>query len=135
MPSASVASDSRKMRRVCTPGGTVLVIDSAPAPDKADAFNRMELVRDPSHVRALPLDELRALFIATGLREPQTTGYRLESTLESLLARSFPAPGDEQEIRRIFAGAAERDDPDINAYRDGNDIRYGYPVAVLVAER
>ena len=30
-----------QMRRVCAPGGTVMVIDSAPAPDKADAFNAM----------------------------------------------------------------------------------------------
>ncbi len=124
-----------EMKRVCRRGGRIVVADSAPATDKAGAFNRLEKLRDPSHVRALPLDELRALFIATGLGEPRTTGYRLESTLEALLSRSFPAPGDVKEIRRIFADAVERDDPDINAYRDRGDIRYGYPVAVLVAQR
>src|SRR5215813_5388978 len=36
-----------QMARVCRPGGTVVVVDSAPAPDKAEAFNRMEVVRDP----------------------------------------------------------------------------------------
>ena len=52
------------MARVCRPGGTVMVVDSAPAPDKADAFNRMEVVRDPSHARALPLAEHLELFRA-----------------------------------------------------------------------
>src|SRR5437764_3378662 len=53
-----------QMARVCRPGGTIVVVDSAPAPETADAFNRMEIVRDPSHVRALPLAEHVALFKA-----------------------------------------------------------------------
>src|SRR6185503_1565520 len=60
----------REMARVCRPGGTVMVVDSAPAPDKADAFNRMEVVRDPSHARALPLAEHLELFRGAGLPEP-----------------------------------------------------------------
>src|SRR6266446_1700631 len=51
-----------EMRRVCAPGGRVVVADSAPAPDKADAFNAMERLRDPSHVRALPPGEHRQIF-------------------------------------------------------------------------
>src|SRR5882762_11244895 len=72
-----------QMARVCRPGGTVLVVDSAPAPETADAFNRMEIVRDPSHVRALPLAEHVALFKAAGLPEPRVTHYRLEGDRKS----------------------------------------------------
>lgn len=125
----------REMTRVSTPGGTVVVVDSAPAPDKAAAFNRLEKLRDPSHVRALPLAELKDLFPRAGLPEPRVTCYRLESDLESLLARSFPRPEDVPEIRRIFAQAVEDDRPDIRARRDGETIRYGYPVAILAATR
>lgn len=125
----------REMARVCAPGGTVAVIDSAPAPDKADAFNRLEKLRDPSHVRALPLAELLDLYRRAGLPEPRTTAYRLESDLDSLLARSFPRPEDVPEIRRIFARAVADDRADIRARRDGDRIRYGYPVAVLAARR
>ncbi len=125
----------REMARVCASGGTVMVVDSAPAADKAAAFNRLEKLRDPSHVRAMPLAELQGLFHAAGLPEPRLTGYRLESDLESLLARSFPRSEDVPEIRRIFAEAVEDDRPDIHARRDGDAIRYGYPVAVLAATR
>src|SRR5271166_6160520 len=38
----------KEMRRVCAAGGRMVVADSAPAADKADAFNRMERLRDPS---------------------------------------------------------------------------------------
>ena len=125
----------REMARVCAPGGRVVVVDSAPAPDKAAEFNRLEKLRDPSHVRAMPLAELKDLYGQAALPAPRVTSYRLESELESLLARSFPRPEDVPEIRRIFAQAVDVDRPDIHARRDGALIRYGYPVAVLAATR
>ena len=124
-----------EMTRVCAPGGTVLVIDSAPAPEKADAFNRMEVVRDPSHARAMPESELEGLFTSVGLSAPRVTGYRLEGELEGLIARSFPKPGDDQTLRQIFRDSVANDDLGIGARRVGNTIHYGYPVAVLAARR
>ena len=125
----------REMARVCAPGGIVMVVDSAPAPDKADAFNRMEVVRDPSHARALPLAEHLRLFAQAGLPEPRVTHYRLEGELEALIARSFPRPGDDATLRRIFAESLVDDALGIQARRDGDTIRYGYPVAVMAARR
>ena len=124
-----------EMKRVCKPGGKVVVVDSAPAPDKADAFNAVEKLRDPSHTRAMPLAELKRLFTRHGLPEPRHTPYRLESDLESLLARSFPNPGDDDTIRARFRQSAEDDSLGINARREGDLIIYGYPIAILVADR
>jgi SAM-dependent methyltransferase len=124
-----------EMRRVCQPGGKVVVADSAPAPEKADAFNAMEKLRDPSHVRALPLGELNDLFRRQGLPEPRYTPYRLESDLESLLARSFPNPGDDDRIRALFRASLADDALGINTRREGDLIVYGFPVAILVADR
>ena len=126
----------REMARVCRPGGTVLVADSAPAAGKADAFNRMELLRDPSHVRALPLAEHVALFRRAGLPEPTLTSYRREGELEALIARSFPNPGDADRIRTIFAESLADDALDMQTRREGDRIVFGgYPVAVLAARR
>src|SRR2546426_2594324 len=125
----------KEMARVCRPGGKVVVVDSAPAPDTANAFNAMELVRDSSHTRAMPLEELKDLYRQAGLPEPRTTGYRLEGELEGLIKRSFPNPGDDETLRRIFRASVDGDTLGIGARRDGDTIRYGYPVAVLVADR
>jgi ubiquinone/menaquinone biosynthesis C-methylase UbiE len=125
----------REMKRVATPGGRVVVIDSTPAPDRADAFNRMERLRDPSHVRSLPVDEHRELYARVGLPEPRVTSYRLEGELESLIARSFPNPGDDAKIRELFRASLADDALDIQTRLENEQIRYGFPVAVLVAER
>jgi ubiquinone/menaquinone biosynthesis C-methylase UbiE len=124
-----------EMRRVCAPGGTVMVIDSAPAPDKADAFNAMERLRDPSHTRALPAAEHLALFSKVGLGEPRQTFYRLEGELEGLLARSFPNPGDADKIRALFRASLADDALGIQTRRVGEQLHYGFPVAVLAARR
>ncbi len=124
-----------EMKRVCVPDGKVAVVDTAPAPDKADAFNAMEKLRDPSHVRGLSLAEHLALFAHAGLPEPRVTGYRLEGELEGLLARSFPNPGDADEIRRRFAASLADDALGIGTRRVGDQIHFGYPVAILVARR
>ena len=112
-----------EMRRVCAAGGKVVVVDSAPAPDKADAFNAMERLRDPSHVRALPPGELKQLFSDVGLADPRITHYRLEGDLEGMLGRSFPKPGDADRIRELFAASLADDRLGIATRRDGAQIR------------
>lgn len=125
----------REMIRVTRSGGSIVVADSAPAPGKAAAFNAMEKLRDPSHVRAMPLDELRGLMLDAGLPMPRVTSCRLEGELEGLLARSFPRPEDIPELRRTFEASIAGDALDMATRRDGSTIRYQYPVAILVARK
>jgi ubiquinone/menaquinone biosynthesis C-methylase UbiE len=127
----------REMARVCAPGGRVLVADTDASADpvKAAEFNRMEKLRDPSHVRAMPAAELRALFPRAGLPEPRMRSYELRDELENLLRRSFPNPGDDDVIREIFAASLDDNRLGIPIRREGAAIHYAYPVAVLVANR
>jgi len=127
----------KEMVRVCAPGGIVMVIDvqASADPAKADEFNRMEVLRDPSHVRAMPLAELQQLFAAAGLPSPRVTAYELRDELENLLGRSFPNPGDADKIRTLFAASIEDDQMGIPIRREDQRILYAYPVSVLAARR
>ena len=122
-----------EMRRVCRAGGHIVVVDSAPARDKADAFNRMERLRDPSHVRAMPPEELLALFAAAGLPEPRVRNDALPYELESFLARSFPKEGDADRIRHLFAESLEHDVLGVSPVRREGTIAFSLPVMTLVS--
>ncbi len=126
-----------EMRRVCTPGGVVAVVDltASSDPTRAAAVNRVERLRDPSHVRALTAKELEGLFPSAALPSPTTTGYRLELELESWLSRSFPDPKDLDAIRGAFVASLEDDALGLGTRREAGAIRFGYDVAICVSRR
>jgi ubiquinone/menaquinone biosynthesis C-methylase UbiE len=123
----------KEMRRVCQAGGRIVVADSAPDREKADAFNAVERLRDPSHVLAMPVEELRELFRSAGLSDPRIAAYRLEGELEDLLRRSFPNEGDADRIREMFEQSLADDGLDMATRRKDGKIYYGFPVAILAS--
>jgi SAM-dependent methyltransferase len=125
----------REMRRITAPGGRIVVVDMYASEDstKATEWNRLEKLRDPSHVRCLSLTELRGLFAAAALPEPEVSFYELADDVSNLLARSFPNPGDDAKIIKMFAASAEDDRLGIPVWREGDHLRYVYPVAILAA--
>jgi SAM-dependent methyltransferase len=127
----------KEMVRVCAPGGRVVVADSCPSEDKAKAaaFNRLELLRDPSHTRALPLSEMKSLFAAVGLGEPAVRFSETRDVVSNLLARSYPNPGDDRKIVAMFRASASDDSLGIPIRLDGEAIHYAYPVAISAAPR
>jgi SAM-dependent methyltransferase len=127
----------REMVRVCAPGGRVVVVDTYTSEDpaKAAAFNRLEILRDPSHARSLYLAELKGLFRTAGLGEPRISFYELRDTVSNLLARSFPNPGDDKKIVAMFTAAIADDSLGIPVHRNGEELEYAYPVAILAADR
>jgi len=93
----------------------------------------MERLRDPSHVRALPPEELLALFAAAGLPEPQVRYDAPSYELESLLARSFPTEGDADRIRQMFAESVESDRLGVSAVNREGKICFSMPIVALAS--
>ncbi len=124
-----------EMVRVCAPGGRIVVVDTYAAADPAKAaeFNRLEKLRDPSHVRCLALAQLQDLFRAAGLGAPRASFYELRDSVDNLLARSFPNPGDEENIVELFAASIDDDRLGIPVRCSGDRLEYAYPVAILAA--
>jgi hypothetical protein len=123
------------MVRDCRPGGRVAVNDVfTSSPEQAEAYNRVEKLRDPSHVRALLLEELTGLCHDAGLRGVRTAFSKLEVPLEELLARSFPNPGAADRIRQTFADDIGMDRLGVGAHRRDGAIHFAFPIVVIVGQ-
>jgi ubiquinone/menaquinone biosynthesis C-methylase UbiE len=131
------ATALREMTRVCKPGGTVLVADVAPSAETQASFNHWEILRDPSHTRALTQAEFESMGKATGLELLRKTNYTMEMDLEGLLSSSFPRPGDADRIRALFEEDIQtgQDRLGVAARREDGAIYLTYPVAVLAWQK
>jgi ubiquinone/menaquinone biosynthesis C-methylase UbiE len=122
--------------RVCAPGGRVVVVDVfTRTPQQAEAFNRMEKLRDPSHVRALALHELTALFHEAGLADVRAEFYKHGFELEQVLQGSFPNPGDADRVRQLFQDDLDTNQLGLEATCREGQMHFAYPIVVLVGAR
>jgi SAM-dependent methyltransferase len=122
----------KEMVRVCKRGGRIVVVDVfMTTTQQAHEYNQMERLRDPSHVRALLLDELRQLFVDVGLKDPKTMFYKLPMALKPLLGGSFPNAGDEERVRQIIIADVDKNELGLGAQWKENDVHFAYPVVVL----
>ena len=129
------AAALREIARVCAAKGRIVVVDAyAPEdPEQAAELNRIERLRDPSHVSSLSLPALKDLFARVGLPEPRVTLYQLRVEVRDLLARAFPNPGDEIEIVKAFRASAADGRLGIPVHIDGDNILVTYRAAILTA--
>lgn len=124
-----------EMIRVCRPGGRVVISDVTPDADKTGAYDRMELLRDPSHGHAHSVDELMALGAGLGLAPPAThTSLTGPMTYASVLATSFPEARTREELLELMrADATEGADRlGFRAELKDGEVLVSYPMSQVV---
>jgi len=125
----------REMVRVCMPGGRIVLIDSAPPPDKSEAFNEIERMRDPSHTSAFTKDEIVREMNGCGLAVEKLHLYAWEVSAESLLARSFPDDGDRMRIFSIYENDVGVDRLAMNARDVDGVLHVTFPTLIAVGRK
>ena len=126
-----------EMRRACAAGGRIAVLDLTPAPEKAAAFDAIELLRDPSHGHALTADELRALGARVGLEEHLVRSQSSKLPLEPVLAASAPPEDQLERVRELYARDARSgaDALGFQARFEEGRLWVTYPTTLIVWRR
>jgi ubiquinone/menaquinone biosynthesis C-methylase UbiE len=124
-----------QMVRVCRAGGCIVVRDVTPDADKSKPYDTMEIMRDPSHVHALTVDELCALGGDLPVAPPQlTTRLTANLPLEAVLATSFPTLCTRDDLRRLFDQDARegRDRLGFRASLIDGEVKVSYPMSTAI---
>jgi ubiquinone/menaquinone biosynthesis C-methylase UbiE len=124
-----------EMIRVCQPGGRVLVADVAIEPSKSEAYDQLEIMRDPSHTHALTEVEFNDLFDSSGLTNCHQSRYGVDIELEAQLEASFPKSGDKPRLRKMITDDIGQDKFGINARMENDNVVYTVPIAVFVGQK
>ena len=127
----------REMIRVAKPCGKVAIIDVfTQSTAQSDAYDRVEKLKDPSHVHTLMLTKLQDMASRVGLVNLKAEFYRLEIGLEENLKASFPEnKSDIDRIRQAVIADIGKDEIGMGAHRNGEDVFLSYPIVIIVGEK
>lgn len=99
---------AREVRRVLRPGGRFLLEDSiVPAGEPGAFLNRVEAVRDPSHVCSLTLDQWWTVLLDAGFDVRRIETFRKRHELTDWMERMQTPPAAQAEVRAAFAAASD----------------------------
>jgi ubiquinone/menaquinone biosynthesis C-methylase UbiE len=127
-PKATLA----EMARVCQPGGRVCVADVYVTSEEQDeAYNRIERLRDPSHVRALRLDEYKTMFVDAGLSVKEQAFYRFDVAVDRLLEATRTPEPEAKDFREEVEADISRNVLGVNArYDDAGVLQFSFPILI-----
>jgi len=133
----SPASIIAEFARVCRNGGTVAIEDllSSEHPARSSYQNEFERLRDPSHVRALPLTELISLMTAAGLEVTGIYTGSLTPSLERWLANAQTPPAEAKKVREMIERDLNEDLSGARPFRQNGELYFRQTTAALVARK
>jgi ubiquinone/menaquinone biosynthesis C-methylase UbiE len=129
----------REMVRVTKPQGRLLIIDPlAPESDsKFELYNRIELMRDPSHTLTIRLTEFLRMFDEVDLQIVRQSLRRRQRSFDNWMLRGGHAPGSKKyvETRKLLEQSMAGDKSGFAAKPDGADIQIVHNEAMFMLAR
>ena len=127
-----------EMTRVSRVGGTVLVEDifASEHRERAEYQDRWEKLRDPSHLRVLPLSEHLRLFEEAGLETDAVKTFDdLCPEVERWLATTKAPPERAEEVRRLLEEDRVGDLSGTRPFQDATGMHFHARTVILTGRR
>jgi SAM-dependent methyltransferase len=132
---ARPADQLAEVRRLLRPGGRLVVLDilTSPDPETAALHNAIEVLRDPSHARFVPMAELEAELGAAGFSVVSASSWRTPRDFAgwaSIISEPTRMAALEVVLRRLAAAGASAG---IDLREEDGMLHFTYAFALLVA--
>ncbi len=127
-----------EMARVARPGARLLIADMLGAEDVEQAayHDRMEILCDPTHVRALPESAFHTLFASTGLAVQHAVRGTMDIRVDDWIAHGGPALDVERELRALAEAALDGDRGALGMRRDADGrLAFAHRTAAFLLAR
>ena len=125
----------REMRRVCAPGGRVLIVDQV-APERVEesqAMNLLDHIRDPSHAACRPPSAFRIMVTAAGL---EIEDESIHESQDHLSKWASPVEFPEERVKAVSDFVATRGhETGMDFERDGDDWIFTRRRIMVLARR
>jgi ubiquinone/menaquinone biosynthesis C-methylase UbiE len=124
-----------EFKRVLKPNGRLIIVDEiTPSETVNDWYHRLEVTRDPTHLRAYYESEWKTFIKDAGLTwvvGDTSTVYHLD--VESWIGRMKPSQEQAENVQQLFreAGPEARNLFNI-VYKDGNAVTFDMPMLVVL---
>ncbi len=127
-----------EMVRVCKTGGKIVLVDGLSSEDaaKSEYHNRIEQLRDPSHVRLYSQPELVGMLEAAGLNIIHARNWDADFYFDEWIKIADPGEEIEREVRRMMADSVEGDKTGLRVrFDDAGGLLFTYSTVILVAKK
>ncbi len=103
---------------------------------KSEYRNRIEQLRDPSHVRLYSQPELAGLLKAAGLKVIRMRNWDADFYFDEWIKIADPGEAIAKEVRRIMVDSVEDDKTGLSVrFDDDGRLLFTYSTVILVAEK
>lgn len=126
-----------EMYRALKPGGLLVLGDtlSSEDPEKSALHNRLEKMRDPSHVRMYPLSELKRLLEEAGFRIEEVVEFSDEQDFDTWMSTISPPAEVVERIRALMLESVPGDKTGQRLRVENRTLYYTRFSAVIAARK
>ncbi len=112
-----------EVARVLRSGGRFVLIDTIVPPGPAgDRYNDFERVRDPSHVRSLPIQEWQTLMVESGLTVLRTEIFRKRHVFRDWALRARIPEAEVPSLARLLLDGGPEMASIVDIEREGDEL-------------